>query len=580
MAKHTKPLNPAILWLFTLLILIFFSCSQDTDILLEAILEEPMEEVAEEEEEEMEEEEEEEMEEEVIAEEEEEEEEETVYNDPIDDIPPPYTGGAGNKDISTETALRVFYVSVNGSASNDGLSQGSPIDIETAFDVDRIKPGDLYWIKAGDYGNINIELNQPGKTAGTETNPIGWIGYKDTPGDIKAVEGPTVSWDDYIANGHDLDPSEMPTLTGSDSQAPNFLINEHAIELNHWKEHIVIRNFQIRQYETGILMQKGENNIFDNIIIANNGYFADIEGQGGSNQDLLGSGIVVRRETGYNKVTNSYTMNMAIKGFSFDQDSSYNLIEWCRSDTDNDSEHNPQDYYFHIVGKYNVLRNISARKLTESNHSGHGLCFNWDANQEWGGQYNYAENVEIVNTGIHFDGAHTHHNTVKNATLSNDRTHYIYGVHVTFMDGANNNLLEDSTLRDGSLSFADSGAHVDNGNAGNNNTVRRVTFSNNEKAIKFSNWSTEYPAFNNTFVDCIFKDLENLFEVERENYGNRLIDCEIQNVPSLWYEDDKTRDYALSSTTIFENCNFWESEIPSATEYKATGTTQKPPGGN
>lgn len=518
-------------------ILIFSSCGKDEDLFLDAVIEDA----------------------------------------PIDDVLQLTINEAGNKDISTATALRIFYVAVNGSADNDGLSEQKPIDIYTAFDIDKIQPGDLYWVKAGDYGKINIELNQPNKTAGTEENPIGWVGYKDTPGDIKAVKGPTVSWDDYIKKNHDLDSTVMPTFSGDTSEAPNFLNNGRAIDINYKKDYLVIRNLQFRHYHTSILMRRSKNVIFDNVIMVNNGYFDDIPGQGGTNANLKGYGLTLATDTGYSKISNCYSANMALRAFSISENSSYNVIEYSESDTD--TEHNPQDYFFYTTGKYNVFRNIAARKLTESNHSGHGLCFNWDNfYTENGAAFNYAENVEILNTSLHFDGETCHDNTVKNIKLWEDRDHYIYGTSIVFMDGAHDNTVDVADLSEGAITFFDSGAHVNNGNAGHDNTIRNATVSNNGMAIDFGSWSTTYAAYNNQFVDCTFKNLDKgIFQVSRENHDNKFIGCTIENVPKVWFEDSKSRDYLLDSSTEFTDCNFWNSEIPSNTVFKVSGTTEKAP---
>jgi len=67
-----------------------------------------------------------------------------------------------------------YYVSIDGSNSNNGLSESSAWrTISYAAQSNKLKAGDIVWIKAGDYGNENVIFKRKGK----EGKPISFIGY-------------------------------------------------------------------------------------------------------------------------------------------------------------------------------------------------------------------------------------------------------------------------------------------------------------------------------------------------------------------------------------------------------------------
>ena len=104
---------------------------------------------------------------------------------------------------------KTYYVTLNGNNSNDGLGSGNGNAWRTltyAMSVaSPVLPGDLIYVKGGNYGNENVVFEK----SGIPGSPITIQGYKTTPGDSPAVLINNVNpYASYTT-------TEMPTYTGS-----------------------------------------------------------------------------------------------------------------------------------------------------------------------------------------------------------------------------------------------------------------------------------------------------------------------------------------------------------------------------
>ncbi|MFC4220515.1 hypothetical protein [Flagellimonas marina] len=559
-------------------ILTFFSCAKDSDLFLDAILEE--EEVVE-------------TDDEIPTDEPEDdvEEDEEVDPTPDDDsdkdpeIPdvqiPDFGSDAGNSiSLAPSNPNRIIYVAVDGSSNNDGLSQSSPINIDKAFDSNFVKAGDVFYIKAGkyNYGSTGGNHYDLSNLPCTPNDPCYWIGYKNTPGDINASQYATVSWDDYKTGAqnsdgtHDLDPSDMPTFSGSKSSG-KYIDNGSLFYCDGGEQGFVFRNIQIEYFRRGFDMRNLSNSIFENVVQANHGWFTEVEGQGGSNTDLQGTGWLIYSTStsswgSNNIILNCASYNMAFRGFTIGN-SRLTLVAFSEATSDIDNG-NPQDYYFHTIGKDNLFTNLKANRLVSSNHSGHGICFNQLS------ENNIMQDSEIYGTNIHFDGSIGCY--ANNITVIGDNSFGLFeGGGISMIDGAEYNLIENCTLTNGGsgVSFSDSGKNPYEEHAGQNNVFRNLNISNKSGAIISLNWWAESddPCSNNSFQNCTFSNASSLFSIARTNSNFSIVDCDVSNVAELEVLDDRNGNYILNSNTQFIDSNFWNSELPSAARFIVDGLT-------
>jgi hypothetical protein len=568
--------------LFTFLI--FFSCAKDNDLFLDAVLDE--EEVLEEtdqletDEEETEDNENPEEENPVEAGD---AQDEKVNIPEIPEATAPFTVNAGN-DIPLVPANpnRVIYVAVNGSSSNDGSSPNTPINIDKAFDRGFVQAGDVFYIKAGQYdyganpggGNHYDMSNLPC----TPSMPCYWIGYRDNPGDIATSQYASVTWQDYKSGSensdgtHDLDPTVMPTFTGSKSSG-KYIDNESLFYCDGGEEGFVFRNIQIQYFRRGFEFRNLSNSVFENIVQANHGWFTEVEGQGGSNSDLQGTGWYMYSPSSSswgskNVIMNCATYNMAFRGYTLGNGRE-NLVAYSEATSDIDNG-NPQDYYFHTTGANNLFTNLKANRLVGSNHSGHGICFNQLSER------NIMQHSEIYGTNIHFDGAVECY--ANDVTVTGNSNYGLYGGGgITVMDGAEFNLIENCTLTKGStgVSFSDSGKNPYPEHAGQNNVFVNLTVSEKSSAIISLNWWSESEDLcsDNSFQNCNFSDAPYLFSIARSNSNFSIIDSNISNVQQLEELDTRNGYYELNGNTQFLDTNFSNSEMPSENRFIVSNLT-------
>ncbi|MBD0778835.1 hypothetical protein HPE56_13610 [Maribacter sp. ANRC-HE7] len=169
--------------------------------------------------------------------------------------------GTGNVTVTSEnkapiTGDNVYYVTITGKANNNGRSEATAWSIQHAFAT--AVAGDVVYVKAGNYASVNITS----KRSGTSGNPIKFIGYNTTPGDITATNGPTYTKDDWLENGQDLPDNIMPHLEANPiNQIPESA--DRGFVINH--SHIELHNFMLSEYRVGIQVSSS-NVILDNII--------------------------------------------------------------------------------------------------------------------------------------------------------------------------------------------------------------------------------------------------------------------------------------------------------------------------
>lgn len=106
-------------------------------------------------------------------------------------------------NINEPTAATIRYVNTTGSGTQDGTSEANAWTLATA--ITSATAGTTVYCKAGNYGAGQWNFYQ---ASSTKANPIKFIGYKTSTGDI------TSNYYTYDS-GSTLNSAEMPTLDGS-----------------------------------------------------------------------------------------------------------------------------------------------------------------------------------------------------------------------------------------------------------------------------------------------------------------------------------------------------------------------------
>ena len=149
-----------------------------------------------------------------------------------------------------------YYVTTTGNNTNDGLTENTAWSLSHAFAT--AVAGDVVAVKAGNYGALQINTTRNG----TAANPIKFIGYTTTPGDIGVTTGSTYTYADWLSNSSDLPDNVMPHLElNPTNNNPNN--GDDAFTINH--SYIELHNFMISEFEIGV--QVNASNVTLNNII-------------------------------------------------------------------------------------------------------------------------------------------------------------------------------------------------------------------------------------------------------------------------------------------------------------------------
>jgi hypothetical protein len=498
------------------IVILCFSCTSDTDLFSEVLLNDKdvnIEEAVDEE-----------------TADEETTDEETAGDDKEND----------KENDNSLTGNHIFYVTTTGIESNSGKTESEAWSIEKAFSS--AKSGNIIYVKAGNYGDTSVEV----ANSGSNGNPIRFIGYKDIPGDIKSNNAPTVTFEDYKNNNDGFDSNEMPTLVGTRIENEGLgrgikLFDKHYIELE---------NFQIKFYKTNIVNRGGKYCKFTNIITTDAGDFnlnhTDMYDDTGRN--MTGNGLTIE-DGDYNIVKNSMAINCGMRGFQIENGSDYS--EHYNSFVYSDNNVNSTDYYYLIYdSKYVVLDNIYVERAEGMHHIGHGICF------KDGAQNNILRNSKVKNTRIELSFDNVSNNVVENCIIEG-------GVDkigcISVANGAHDNIFKNITVTDatGGVKFEDwiDGDGDVASNAGYNNEFVDCIFSGMEYGVAFFFWDVlNTEAYDNTFRNCSFDNFDVLFQINRPNRSNSFISCSFSNIEGLINSRSKTGlypDFPLDA--IFEN---------------------------
>jgi len=445
------------------------------------------------------------------------------------------------------TGANIKYVTTTGKSTNTGATEASAWSISHAFNT--AKAGDIVYIKAGNYGAVNLVV----KNSGNASNPIQFIGYKTNPGDIESINGPTVSYQDYKNNGNKLDATVMPLLQGART---NNIGTGMGIE--NRKNYIDINNFQIRYFEYGIF-STGNNINLNNIITSDHGDFYLNHSYPNYTSDaflnLTGSGIWMADALDCT-IDNTIAINCGARGIAIVNSES---IAMNYSSVYCDNNTNPTDYYIMAYNSKNSkFKYCDVNRIGNLSHFGHGFSIKVNSS------YNSYQNCSANGTSFELN-SNIHHNTFTDCHVQGTGDALSGGWEVT------NNSYENKFLRCSN----DSGEGIvfsDWIEGDGNNNINTAAYNNVFNDCKITNTVTHSGtiidfhfnsqagrltsyAKDNTFINCTFSGADNLFKVDRVNSGNKFINCNISDIESLRtsrYEINKS----LKLDVIFEDCKF------------------------
>ncbi len=397
---------------------------------------------------------------------------------------------------------RTFYVSTTGNDNNSGTSEAQAWRTITyaASAASPVAPGDTVYIKAGNYGNENVVFEK----SGTGISHIIFAGYQNTPGDNPDLEHQF---------GDPLDPAIMPLLNGGNRTTGV------AIAL-YSQKFIDLKSIQLTSYEQGIDGWNASNITLENITATDFGDVSD---------SYDGSGFTFSPDDDGNGGDNNilkdcFIENAAAEGISIVGDS--NKILNCKVYCDQNAGNAAMDYYIVLEGNNNILDSCYAERIGNLDHDGHGIGFKGNC------ENNLVKNSTAKNLG---GGFYVRHRGCKNNVFSKCTIQGLYGFAVR--DGASYNTFKGckaiNTLS--AILFYDTGEDEGAQYAGRHNVFENCLFQNtSENVIDFFYYELESICDSNTIINCVIDGGDYLFNCDRSNNHNKLVNSIITNVQNYY----------------------------------------------
>ena len=362
------------------------------------------------------------------------------------------------------------------------------------------------WVKAGVYKeSVNLDFGPGPRLRNTV-----FEGYREHPGDIDPER--------FVYKlGDKLDPLKMPLLDGDKSRAKGIFLKTS-------NNNITIRNFQIENYKQKGVLNEGQFNSFENIIVYS------VTGKQGS---FGGVGIgSIRNKNRFQNciVGNCWGAGIGITG---NQNFAKGCIVYCNENaTDNGT-----DYYFLVQGEENEVVNCVLQRSPTVKHLGHGFM------------------VRAV------DKKDSKNNRFRNCVSNNVQEAY----HVMGQASTNptpKTKLAQSTHNTFEYCEANKGSVYLGWESGLNRFFK-CQIKGGSVGVRFANWTDgeRTPSQSNTFTKCKFKDLETFVDfsifwdrssslIDPPVEGNVFEDCVFENGYSL------LRTQRPNRLTVFKNSKF------------------------
>jgi len=358
-----------------------------------------------------------------------------------------------------------YFVDASVDVSGTGLDEDTPFKtIQEGVNI--LKAGDKLWIRAGNYGDERVVVNNSGNIS----NPIHIEGYIKTQGDITKM---------YYSYGNgELKANKMPLLIGTDRAKYNgFMLEDNVHD-------IVIKNLQIKNYRIGFFSRINTKRVrLERILVKDMGDW--------ENGGEFAVGIHIEtwdtNKCNYFRVKDCIVINAEKRGISSKGDNNY--YENCKVYSDEfdidyiNTKKKATDYYFKTNGTGNIIRGCEANKKTSLGHNGHAFAlkhFN---------EYNLVENCLAVNTLWSYQARHsvTRFNVFRNSEAHADVPYrlreqyrpYTGGINVN--SGASYNIFENIYIHDTDVAFMFDKFYDEGGvspGIGHHNTFKNIVINN------------------------------------------------------------------------------------------------------
>jgi hypothetical protein len=459
-----------------------------------------------------------------------------------------------------------YYVSRSGNNNNNGALATPWKTLTKAISV--AVAGDLVYVKAGNYGTETVTFTK----SGTSGSPITFQGYKTTPGDAPPVLVNNAN--PYAA----FDTLDMPTFNGGNRAGLTTAFNCDN------RQYLIIKNFQIQNHMDGVVAGTS-NQATSNFIVLNN---VNTMYMGKTSVDYDGHGILLgslgTKFANQNTVTNCLVVNAASEAIGINGNN--NTITGCKVYCNENTNFAPTDYYIIISGNYNTVTSCYVERAASLSHAGHGI----------GAKTNAEQVIDDPANHVGFPTITAQYNTFNYCTAKNlgecfyvrhrnARYNVFYhckgiGTHtgstegegecIVTRDGASDNTFDGCTAENcaAGIVFQDTSEDGDGagsgtpGHPGNNNKYINCVINDCFYGVKFSSYSIQSDAGNNTIANCTFYKTVKLHEAQRhcanmKYIGNIYYGC-LPSTPGGYFKGGTyTNDIVPNGTnTYFKLCDF------------------------
>lgn len=414
----------------------------------------------------------------------------------------------------------VYYIDAAAGSNGTG-SLNNPWNNFSDLDQTVLFPGDIVYVKAGEYLDQHIVM----KHSGLPNLPIVFKGYKSIPGDQPEAQYPR----------YGLNEEDMPTLSGTN---PGEGI---AIDLNG-HSHIVLENFQIRNFRLGIRNMRAPHEQSNHIVLENIvGHTFGLQVNG----KYSGWGILVDDQ--HWSLKNCEIIDAGAECFGIYGD--YNQLRKCHAA--NYSDINATDYFIMTWGNSNIFEQCTVHRASYiSSHSGHGIGVKNGANN----QFLTCLSVN-TNKGFYVSGPQCHHNYFGNCVAQNE-------VGLVVREGAHHNTFDACVITNTEVAvrFFDSEEYGEQpSSAGSNNLFVNCLFEHNKTAIDMWDGVYNSPVQSNLFANCIFNDAINFFSTKAPNQDNLIVNSVIYNIQL--YKENTRPAITEHNNYLFRNCRLWKNDF-------------------
>ena len=398
-------------------------------------------------------------------------------------------------------------------------------------------------------------------------NPIVFIGYTSTPGDIVASEGPTYTQAQWSANSETFPDNIMPHLEANpvnfapDSSDKGFVITHDYIELH---------NFMLSEYRVGIQVYSDYVTL-DNIIGFQFGEWTPDTNcwEGGSAigcTNANGYGIYSIGSS-YLTITNSLIIDAGLASY-FPTGSDNVTIEWCEAYSVNPG--NGTDYLFDIYGTSNsIIRDCYAERtynLPLTAHRSRALIFQAVSDN------NLVERFSCKNVRIQIENSR---NNILNDIYSEGSQGYVNSGGLQIYSESDDNLFVNWEMTGEGIQFLqpdfseDNRGYVDSGNDNYliNFIIRDLPTFNGNAVVSFHRLDANAGTGGTNYIIGLTADnypwIINANRPGTINFYNSSFSNGTQSTIDTFYSGytDATGSY----TANFINCNDYNNTFPAIT---------------